>query len=395
MVMNADHQLSNSAIWHELCGVLSRSEGLALEASDDPLVQAQGFQYLTRFLSAGLRLCLEHADPGYPTFGRMVDLTTPWGADCPDCLYLYATVSAGRRYRIFGDLGTARHFDIQVMSGHYADGQVGRWQSLGARNILDLHVEADGSVEVAVDTVEQPGNWLSTGEGAEFILVRQYFSDWVHERPADLLIECLDSRFPVPTIRPDQLAARLSRLVQWLSVGAQRWTDWSNSILAMPDNTMPRMTPPLDGRGQRGQSYGIGKFACGLDEAVIVEIPVPVCRYWSVSLVNRFWESVDFTTRQSSLNDSQAVPSPDGIVRAVIAHEDPHLANWLDPGGETEGTIFVRYLYPDSTPTPEFRSVNLADLSAALPAGEPTVTSEQRLRVLSARPHAAWHRYRR
>ncbi len=390
-----EHPPSNSDSWHELCRVLGLSENIALDASDDAGVQARGLQYLTRFLAVGLRLCLEHADPDYPTFGRMVDITTPWGADCPDCLYLYATVGEGRRYRIFGDLGTARHFDIQVMSGHYADGQVGQWKCLGVRNLLDLDIDPDGSIEIVVDAAEQPGNWLSTGEGAEFVLVRQYFSDWVHERPADLLIECLDSRFPAPTVRQEQIAARLDRLTQWLTSGARRWAEWSAAILAMPDNTLPTMTPPVEGRGQRGQSYGIGKFACRPDEAVIVEVPVPECRYWSVSLVDRFWETVDFATRQSSLNDYQAVRSADGVVRAVIAHEDPHLANWLDPGGETEGTLFVRYLYPDSVRTPELRRVKLHELADALPEGEPTITPEQRLLTLAERRHAAWRRYRR
>jgi hypothetical protein len=390
-----EHQPSSSDSWRELCRVLGLSENIALDASDDAGVQAQGFQYLTRFLAVGLRLCLEHADPDYPTFGRMVDITTPWGADCPDCLYLYAAVGEGRRYRIFGDLGTARHFDIQVMSGHYADGQVGQWGSLGVRNLLDLDVDPDGSVEIVVDAAAHPGNWLSTGKGAEFVLIRQYFSDWVHERPADLLIECLDSHFPAPPVRPEQIAARLDRLTQWLTSGARRWAEWSAAILAMPDNTLPSMTPPLEGRGQRGQSYGIGKFACRRDEAVIVELPVPECRYWGVSLLDRFWETVDFATRQSSLNDSQAVRSADGAVRAVIAHEDPGLANWLDPGGETEGTLFVRYLYPDSVRTPQLRRVKLHDLADALPEGEPTMTPEQRLVTLAERRHAVWRRYRR
>jgi hypothetical protein len=386
---------SNSNSWHEFCRVLSSSEDIVLDASEDAEVQALGFQYLTRFLAVGLRLCLEHADPDYPTFGRMVDITTPWGADCPDCLYLYATIGEGRRYRISGNLGTARHFDIQVMSGHYADGHVGQWESLGVRNLLDLDVDSDGSVEIVVDADAQPGNWLSTGRGAEFVLVRQYFSDWVHERPADLVIECLDSRFPAPPVRPEQITARLDRLSQWLTSGARCWAEWSAAVLAMPDNTLPTMTPPLEGRGQRGQSYGIGKFACRPDEAVIVEIPVPDCRYWSVSLLDRFWQTVDFATRQSSLNDSQAVPGSDGAVRAVIAHEDPGLANWLDPGGETQGTLFVRYLYPDSVRTPELRRVKLHELADALPAGEPLTTPEQRLVTLAARRRAAWRRYRR
>ena len=162
---------------------------------------------------------------------------------------------------------------------------------------------------------------------------------------------------------------RLGRLVQWLTHGAARWALWSTRLLAMPENTISEMSPPSEGVGQRGQSYGIGSFACGLAQAVVVEIPVPACRYWSVSLVNRFWETVDCATCQTSLNDCQGVPDNDGVVRAVISHEDPDVANWLDPGGETEGTIFMHYLYPDTVPSPTLRQVRLSELLRSLPDG--------------------------
>ena len=380
--------------WSAVSAALAQLPGIAEQAPDEH-GKAQGYLYLTRFLAAGLRLCLEHADPDYPTFGRMVDITMPWGADCPDCLYLYATVGAGRRYRIFGNIGTARQVDIQLISGHYGDGQVGQWRSLGARNLQELEVGADGSVEITVGGPEQPGNWLSSGAGAEFVQVRQYFSDWLNEGPADLLIEPLDVDYPVPPIRPHQIEGRLERLTQWLTDGARRWHEWSTGILAMPDNVIPPMGPPVESVGQRGQSYGFGKFACRPDEAVIIEFSVPRCRYWSVSLVDRFWETIDFATRQSSLNDSQGIADDDGVLRAVIAHADPGVANWLDPGGEEEGTIGVRYLFPEEVPTPTLRRVGLAELPAALPAGTARLSPGERAERLSARRRAVWRRYRR
>ena len=35
----------------------------------------------------------------------------------------------------------------------------------------------------------------------------------------------------------------------------------------------------------------------------------------------------------------------------MIAHRDPGVANWLDTGGHRFGTIFWRYLLPETDPT--------------------------------------------
>ncbi len=80
--------------WHRFCEQLRRSSDLVLDEGVPGSSQsrAEGFQYLTRFLEAGIRLCVSHADPDYPVFGRMIEYTMSWGLDAPDCLYVYAAV---------------------------------------------------------------------------------------------------------------------------------------------------------------------------------------------------------------------------------------------------------------------------------------------------------------
>ena len=46
--------------------------------------------------------------------------------------------------------------------------------------------------------------------------------------------------------------------------------------------------------------------------------PRPTALYWSVSLGNYWWETIDYANRQSSLNGHQAVVDDDGVFRAVV-----------------------------------------------------------------------------
>ena len=61
-------------------------------------------------------------------------------------------------------------------------------------------------------------------------------------------------------------------------------------------------------------------------------------------------QSFEFRDRRVSLNRKQILPEPDGSYRIVIAHRDPGVPNWLDTEGHTEGTIFWRFLLPESEP---------------------------------------------
>jgi hypothetical protein len=327
----------------------------------------------------------------------MIDISMKWGLDCPDCLYLYAPVRGDARYRIFGDRGGANHIDIQVNRGHFAEGSIAAWGTVSSINGLELAVDPGGSFELLLGGAERPGNWLPLAPDARFVLVRQYFNDWEAERPADLLIERLASPAPAPPLRTDQLADRFALLGRWLERGGALWEQMSRSALDLPANSLVvyRAEDAAERAGLRGQAYGIGNFQCAPDQAVIVEFTPPPCRHWNLALADWYWQSFDFVTRQTSLNAHQASLDPDGVLRAVIAHHDPGVPNWLDAAGHTRGTITARFLLADQSAEPRLRVVKRADLRSELPAATPAVTPEERARVLERRRRAALRRYRR
>jgi hypothetical protein len=384
--------------WEELCEALRRAGALVTGEGvpDSPRDRAEGFRYLTRLLAAGIVTCVAHADGDDPRFARMVDFDMRWGLDCPDCLYLYAGINGESAYRIWGKRGSAHHIDIQVTAGHFATGRIADWTTIASTNSQDLQVQADGSFELLLGSERHDGNWLPLAPGAEFVLVRQYFNDWDNEQPADIYIERVGANGPAQPPTTEQIAARLDKLAMWMERSSGLWEQMSKTALAMPPNSLTVHLPADAGEraGLRGQAYGLGNFRCAPDEAIIVELTPPACHYWSISLANWYWESLDFATRQTSLNGHQAVVDSDGVVRIVIAHADPGVANWLDTAGHIAGTLAARFLLADAAPAPQSRVVKLAELDAALPPDTRRVTAAERATIIERRRLAVLRRYR-
>ena len=58
-------------------------------------------------------------------------------------------------------------------------------------------------------------------------------------------------------------------------------------------------------------------------EALVIETDEPRARYWGLQLATMGWfEQVDPIHRITSINHRQAIPSADGLIRFVLAHED-------------------------------------------------------------------------
>jgi hypothetical protein len=381
---NADPRarVADGSLWRELCASLEQARASLRDPSfpDSEADRAEYLRYLLRFFASGIATCVEHADPDHPEFTRMMDLNRRWGLDSPDHLYLWATIRGDASYRISGDPGSANLLDLQVNAGHYALGAVGALKTVASITGDELAREPDGSFVLHLGGAEQPGNWLPLAPEARFVQVRQVFADWERERPAELIIE----RAGGAVLRP-----RVER-------GGALWRDMSKVMLAQKPNTL--IIPPLDQSsahaGLRGQAYGMGNFTCGPGEAVILECRPPRCRHWSVSLATWWWEAIDFTARQSSLNHAQARLDEDGLFRGVIAHEDPGVPNWLDTAGHERGTLIARFVMSEQAPVIRARSVKLAALREALPAATPRVGAAEREASLARRRRSVWRRFR-
>jgi len=79
--------------------------------------------------------------------------------------------------------------------------------------------------------------------------------------------------------------------------------------------------------------------------------------------VNNHWmESLDYRYHTIALNHHTARYRDDGSVRLVVAHDDPHVDNWLETAGHRRGTMCLRWIRAAHHPQPQTRVVKAADL---------------------------------
>ncbi len=339
-------------------------------------VRSEGLRFVLRHLVAGISMTIE-ADPAYPQFVRFADPTLSWGINNPDSNFAFLAIDGAATYRIVGDLGTADHIDFQVHAPGYSE--MPDYRVVGGLKRRDLDVSPDGSVEIFVGPDEHPGNWLRTTRESESILLRQYFADWHGQRPARLAVERLDATYPPPPLDPEFVRSRAESLARWCSRAGEFFHRTCKMSFEGGNNVLVFQPPSFtDWGAHAGQSYGFGNFRIGPDEAAIVEIDPPPNDYWGVQLANRFWESLDWDRRQSSLNHAQARVDADGVFRGVISLTDPGVANWLDPAGNTWGTIMGRFIAPTVLPVAKVTVVHRRELDRHLPPGTARLTPAER-----------------
>jgi hypothetical protein len=390
----ADELLSGRA-WGRLLEALARV-GAVLggdRVPHDPVDLAAGYRHLLVQLALGIDEALRGGDPYDPHFAPAnVDNVLKWGMDCPDAAYTGSPIRGDATYVVRVRRNTVRYLGFQVMGG-----------MASTANVVadDLELDADGRVELVLSADRRPGNWVPLEPQSSSLVVRQFFYDWTNERAADLSIDCVsrtsaDDAPPVPApLDPAGLAAQLDALGAHLEASIGFWLDIEEGGRAQGVNCF-REPAALTQMGAAAENVSTwGSWSLVDDECLLIEVTPPEALYWSVSLGNFWWETIDYAKRQSSLNGHQAVLDDDGVFRAVVSHRDPGVANWLDTAGNHHGAMIFRWLRAAGAPVPECRVVRTDELPSALPAGTARVDPETRRGVLADRARAVRRRFPR
>ncbi len=163
-----------------------------------------------------------------------------------------------------------------------------------------------------------------------------------------------------------------------------------------PPNAAARGT----GGGQSTNIYAGGVYELEPDEALVIESRVKVPpQYIGFHLSNLWGESHDFANHQSSLNGHQMEIDADGVLRWVVAHRDPGIANWLDTTGHREGFLVPRWAYSKTPPKAEWptigaKKVPFAEIRQQLPKNVPMVSPDERRKRIRERQLHVQRRYR-
>ncbi len=138
-----------------------------------------------------------------------------------------------------------------------------------------------------------------------------------------------------------------------------------------------------------------GYFQLADDQALVLTIRPNNAGYFDVPVTNDWTITKNYWDEQTSLNNAQALPNPDGSYTLVVSPTEPVLAggssvwNWVSTGGLNQGTMAIRFQELDLnnpvTPTVSSQVVSLADLASVLPVGTVRVTPAERAAQIEAR----------
>ena len=385
--------LSGRALEHLLdslrrTGSVLRSDRVPTEETD----QAAGYRHLLVLLALGIDEALRPSDPYRPFFAPAnVDNVLKWGMDCPDAAYTGSAVRGDATYVVRGRRNSVQYLGFQMMGG-----------MASTTNVVadDLEMDADGRFEIVLSASEQRGNWMRLDESSSSLVVRQFFYDWSNEVAADLSIECVerppsgDAPTPAP-LEAARIAAQIEALGAFVEASYAFWLDVEEGGRAQGVNCF-REPAALTQMGAAAENVTTwGSWSLEDDQALIIEVSPPEALYWSVSLGNFWWETIDYANRQSSLNGHQAVLDTDGVFRAVVAHRDPGVTNWLDTAGNHHGAMIFRWLRAADAPVPEVKVVELVELDRHLPPATARIDEASRRGALEARYDAVRRRFPR
>jgi hypothetical protein len=371
-----------TAAFDDFLGTLARirDEYVNSEARDhDELETVEGFGYVLQMVGHMSEFLLE-SDRERPRFSLIVSPARKILGDNPDSIYHQAAIRGDRAYRIKGRR-TGQDYISFTVHGTDPTGGFGG-PVLADINDSDLVFDADDRYEIVLSATKPAANdpavWVPLDPDARMVLVRNYFQ---HVRSAQndpeihvvLDIEPLEDLGPSPVLTDAEMADRIQQstaMLEAITLGLRVFGQPATVpfVSNEPNSVGPPWSFRATGEAVAGAVdifYSSGSFDLGPDDALVMEGTIPPSRFTNVVLWNIHMQTLDYRTRGNALNEAQIVPEADGSYRIVISAQDPGVPNWLDTSGHRRGTIFWRFLLPESDPEmPRCKVVKVAELRA-------------------------------
>ena len=396
----SENDLRNA--WYDFCDRLKDGAEIVFDGDRliDDVDRAEGIRAILRRLASDTGRVLEGGDLEHPQLAWSHPFKN--GQDNPDGLYQMAEIDLARTYRLSGSVGTVCYLGITAMTTNFAEQGIEQFLTL---NGDDLPTDADGRFEVVFGPGPIPdgladASWFEVPPERCTLVIRQFFSDWASEIPADLHLEFLDPEPGTSRMTSESMLRYLATAADEVLDMTAFWADFGSAHLSRKEvNSFEHIQAAqgtnLNLGGSVDQGYGQAWYRIADDQVLLLEVEIPDCVYWGIQLGDVWYQSLDWWDHQSSLNGHQALVSSDGVLRAVIAHQDPGTANWLDTTGSTQGCITYRWNQADRQPVPTCTLIPAASLDKYLDDWWPPITREQRALVLRDRRRAALRRFRR
>ncbi len=355
-------------------------------ADASPAARRDTEDFLSGLVESAWRVAHAARYLAFPDFTSSRGIVGLPGLFNPDNRYRSALLDPEGSYRIAGVRGTHATLSFQFL-GDYPLVAISK-----DLLVIDLDARAVAPGEafaLRLGGAEASANgepWWPMPPGARAVLARETFADWANETASTMHIERLDGGHAAPD-GPSQI----DLAADYLDRATTLWADhYLAGLEQLPENVIPPIRPSGgEAGGLRGQQGAIARYRLEPDEALVVSLRASDAAYQSIQLGNAWFATQNPVRHQASLNRSQARVDEDGMLRFVISHRDPGVANWLDTAGAEQGYLMIRW-QGIRTPLgeadqPLAERVRLDALEAVLPATTQRSTPEARAAQLAGR----------
>jgi len=340
-----------------------------------------------------------NADPNYPrVLGHGYGPPHDWfGRKVPGCRGLSTGENVDNHYSFIPVDGNGRFEVYGKVSDIAPIGDCPFWvvSNLSmSRNVVgldwrEMDIADDGTFVVTLDPLPANGrpNHLQTSLDSKFLFIRDGRKNW-EQIPNAYRVRRLDAPLRAPMTR-DEKAELARRFI--IDDVPSNWF-FAAMVGFLEANTFEGPVVSDMVGGMPIQKLGRARIRLADDEAFVLTMGSGGSDYW-VAILNDWWlMSGNYWSRQSTLNNTQAVANPDGTHTLVFANEDPGVHNWIDMLGLHDALFLQRWQLlplsngvPGGDPWGKGEVVKLADLKDVLPEGTTYVTPDEREQQLAAR----------
>ena len=348
--------------WREFTASQEAGAAKIYAATDNPLERREGLKFLSSLASMSIEMKIAKGDRARPAFTDWMGDDRKLLGDSPDAIYHTAEISSNYTYEITGNIGEAEYLGFALYGR-----QINGWnRAAGNLSHTDMDIDAGGNFRVVLsrDTHPNEANSLELEDDTHMIMVRQYFHDRPAKTPATFTIRNLNPPSHAPQTDAE-LAGYIREAVTFFNDSLHGTIALGNMLQGEPNSATPPKKYDPDFGGvfyptHDNQYFGTG-FKLAPDEALIIEGVVPDVDYWSVSLQNRWLQSLSLNDVPVSLDNHQ-LTLKEGRYKVIVAPENPGVGDWLSTAGHTSGLVAIRYQLAGNVPSPDIRLVKLNDL---------------------------------
>lgn len=349
--------------WREFAASLEAAGARVFSASDDPVERLEGLRFLAQLAAVSLEMKLAKGSEVHPGFTDWMGDHRKFLGDSPDAVYHTAELSPEYRYEVSGSRGDAGYLGFMLYGR-----QLNGWNRAAANlSSESMRFDETGGFTIILSKTppaDPETNWLKLEDDTHMIMVRQYYHGRDGKSVASLTIRNLDA----PEYHPPgeaEVAAGLDNATVFFNETLDGAIALSTMLSAAPNSIEPPRGYSADFGGIfyptfDNEYYG-GWFHLEDDEALVIEGAVPEAPYWSVSLQNRWMQSLDYERYQVSLND-QEIQAQNGRYRIVVSRRRPASGNWIDTAGRRSGLLAIRYQLSQGSEKPSLELVKFEAL---------------------------------